>query len=86
MPAPAPVRGSDAFARRRRDEMKTLKPTRKNKSLARDEKGGTDFVELLIMVALIAFVVIAGEQSGMHGFGMAGFSLRIVSPEAVVYR
>jgi Flp pilus assembly pilin Flp len=43
--------------------MKTLKPTRKTKSLRRDEKGGTDFVELLIMVALIAFVVIAGVQT-----------------------
>jgi Flp pilus assembly pilin Flp len=31
--------------------------------LLRDESGGTDFVELLIMVALIAFVVIAGVQT-----------------------
>lgn len=33
------------------------------KKLLKDEKGGTDFVELLIMVALIAFVVIAGVQT-----------------------
>lgn len=33
------------------------------KSLLRDESGGTDFVELLIMIALIAFVVIAGVQT-----------------------
>jgi Flp pilus assembly pilin Flp len=33
------------------------------KKLLRDERGGTDFVELLIMVALIAFVVIAGVQT-----------------------
>ena len=31
--------------------------------LLKDQKGGTDFVELLIMVALIAFVVIAGVQT-----------------------
>jgi Flp pilus assembly pilin Flp len=33
-----------------------------DRSLWSDETGGTDFVELLIMVALIAFVVIAGVQ------------------------
>jgi Flp pilus assembly pilin Flp len=45
--------------------MKTRKSLeiRKRRSLARDQKGGTDFVELLIMVALIAFVVIAGVQT-----------------------
>jgi Flp pilus assembly pilin Flp len=36
---------------------------RSERSLLRDETGGTDFVELLIMVALIAFVVIAGVQT-----------------------
>ncbi len=36
---------------------------RRNKKLSRDEKGGTDFVELLIMIALICFVVIAGVQA-----------------------
>jgi Flp pilus assembly pilin Flp len=45
-----------------------MKPTKKlearrTRKLSRDEKGGTDFVELLIMVALIAFVVIAGVQT-----------------------
>ena len=32
-------------------------------SLLADETGGTDFVELLIMIALIAFVVIVGVQT-----------------------
>ncbi len=36
---------------------------RKNKKLLKNEKGGTDFVELLIMIALICFVVIAGVQA-----------------------
>ena len=32
-------------------------------SLLKDESGGTDFVELLIMIALVAFVVIAGVKT-----------------------
>ena len=47
---------------KRNDTTKHL--TRRQRArLLRDEKGGTDFVELLIMVALIAFVVIAGVQT-----------------------
>jgi len=45
----------------------------KNTSLLKDETGGTDFVELLIMIALVAFVVIAGVrtfgQSVLSKFG-----------------
>ena len=39
-----------------------MKKMKKKPNLLADQKGGTDFVELLIMVALIAFVVIAGVQ------------------------
>ncbi len=39
------------------------RPRARRKSLRKDQRGGTDFVELLIMVALIAFVVIAGVQT-----------------------
>lgn len=45
--------------------MKKTKLEKRNqkKALLRDKKGGTDFVELLIMIALICFVVIAGVQA-----------------------
>lgn len=42
---------------------KTVIEKRQRQRLLRDQKGGTDFIELLIMVALIAFVVIAGVQT-----------------------
>ena len=42
---------------------KSLVTRKRTRSLVKDQKGGTDFVELLIMVALIAFVVIAGVQT-----------------------
>ncbi len=36
---------------------------RQRRSLGKNEKGGTDFIELLILVGLIALVVIAGASA-----------------------